>query len=205
MRFLVTRPRAQAATITQRLLGAGLDAAMLPLIAIVGAQNPQPVRQAWADLPGLDLVMFVSANAVQHFFALKPVGAPPWPTRVLAGSPGPGTSAALREAGVPEAALVEPTGTDFDSEALWQRLRDRDWAGRQVRIVRGEGGRDWLAERLSDAGAGVGFAAALARPGGHLWLFSSSQAIGHLGTLACAADSTTSRVLASDPRVGWVA
>src|SRR5574337_603793 len=188
MRFLVTRPRAQAATITQRLLGAGLDAAMLPLIAIVGAQNPQPVRQAWADLPGLDLVMFVSANAVQHFFALKPVGAPPWPTRVLAGSPGPGTSAALREAGVPEAALVEPTGTDFDSEALWQRLHDRDWAGREVRIVRGEGGRDWLAERLSDAGAGVGFvaayarrapvlddrsrtllAAALARPGGHLW------------------------------------
>ena len=31
---------------------------------------------------------------------------------------------------MPPALLVEPAGDVFDSEALWQRLRDRDWAGR---------------------------------------------------------------------------
>ncbi len=141
--------------------------------------------------------MFVSANAVVHFFAAAPPGRG-WPAGVLAGSTGPGTSAALRSAGVPVPLLVEPAADapKFDSEALWERLASRQWAGLSVLVVRGEDGRDWLAETLRERGAAVDFLAAyrrgrphsaiaeqallqqsLADPAGHLWLFSSSEAV----------------------------
>jgi uroporphyrinogen-III synthase len=219
MRVIVTRPRAQAETLVARLHAAGLDAVALPLIDIVPAAQAQPVRDAWSRLAQTALVMFVSANAVQHFFALRPGGAA-WPAGTLAGSTGPGTTAALRAAGVPPAAIVEPAGDEHDSESLWQRLRGRDWVGRAACVVRGEGGRDWLAERLREAGASVDFvaayarreppldaggrallAAALARPAEHLWLFSSSEAVGHLARLAPGADWSRSRALASHPRI----
>ena len=67
MRLLVTRPLAQADALVAELRAGGVDAVALPLIDIAPAADPQPLRQAWHELPSLALVMFVSANAVQHF------------------------------------------------------------------------------------------------------------------------------------------
>ncbi len=219
MRVIVTRPRAQADALVAELRAGGVDAMALPLIDIAVVIDPQALQHAWRDLPTLAMTMFVSANAVQHFMRLRPPGSA-WPEQVLAGSTGPGTSAALREAGVPEAALVEPAGEVFDSEALWKRLRLRDWQGRRVLVVRGEGGRDWLAEQLGQAGATVEFVAvyqrvlpqldrqaralldaALSQPLQHLWLFSSSQAVSNLAQLAAGANWATSAAVAPHPRI----
>jgi len=219
MRIIVTRPRAQADALVAELRAGGVDAVALPLIDIAAACDPRPLQQAWRDLPAMALVMFVSANAVQQFMRLRPPGAA-WPGRLLAGSTGPGTSAALREAGVPEPSLVEPLGEVFDSEALWERLRPRDWRGRRVLVVRGEGGRDWLAEQLEHCGATVEFAAAyrrvlpqlgaearalldaaLAQPQQHLWSFSSSQAVAHLELLRPGTDWTGCAAVAPHPRI----
>ena len=195
MRVIVTRPQAQAEPLVASLRAAGIDAVMLPLIDIVAAHDPQPLHRAWMALPETTLAMFVSANAVQYFMQARPHGVG-WPQPLWLGSPGPGTSAALLAAGVPPAALVEPRpGDAFDSEALWQRLRERDWQGRRVLVVRGENGRDWLGEQLRSRGAQVDFVAAyrrvlprldgglralldaaVARPRDHLWLISSSEA-----------------------------
>ena len=220
MRIIVTRPLAQAETLVAQLLAAGADAVALPLIDIAPVADTQPLQRAWMELPALALLMFVSANAVQHFMRQQPPGGS-WPEQVLAGSTGPGTSAALREAGMPESCIVEPSGEDFDSEALWQRLRGRDWQGRRVMVVRGEGGRDWLAEQLAEAGADLEFvaayqrvlphlsaqarallAAALAQPQAHLWVFSSSQAVDHLQQLWPAADWSASAAVTPHPRIG---
>lgn len=219
MRIIVTRPLAQAETLVAELRASGADAVALPLIDIAPASDPQLLRQAWQQLPSLALLMFVSANAVQYFMQARPPGAE-WPAQLLAGSTGPGTSQALREAGVPEAALVEPLGEVFDSEALWARLRTRDWQGRRVLVVRGEAGRDWLAEQLGQAGAGVDFVAAyqrvlpqldaqltalrdaaLAQPQQHLWSFSSSQAVANLQQLSQGADWSASAAVAPHPRI----
>jgi uroporphyrinogen-III synthase len=221
MKLIVTRPAAQAAGWVQRLSALGLHAQALPLIGVAALDDPQPVRAAWGTLENKALVVFVSPNAVQHFFALAPRLAA-WPAGVVAGSTGPGTSAALREAGVPAALLAEPAAdaVSFDSEALWARLRERDWQGRRALVVRGEEGRDWLAQTLREQGAEVEFVAAyrrvpptldatgarlladaLSKPEQHLWLFSSSEALGHLHTLAPQADWSTSRALASHPRI----
>jgi uroporphyrinogen-III synthase len=225
MRLIVTRPAPQALPWVQRLRALGVQAEALPLIAIGPADDAAPVQAAWAGLGGVALVMFVSANAVQHFFALRPAGVA-WPPGTLAGATGPGTSSALRAEGLAAASIVEPPADapSFDSEALWAGLAHREWAGRRVLVVRGEEGRDWLAETLRGRGAEVAFvaayrrlpptldadgqallAAALAEPARHVWHFSSSEAVAHLRALAPAADWRHSAALASHPRIAQAA
>jgi uroporphyrinogen-III synthase len=168
--------------------------------------------------------MFVSANAVEHFFALRPPDAV-WPDDTQAASPGPGTTRALRDAGVPISQIVEPPpdSPQFDSEALWQTLREQDWQGKSIQVVRGDGGRDWLADTLREHGAQVGYVsayrripprwdaaaqslltAALAQPADHLWFFSSSESIDHLMahlSRSAAALPAGARALATHPRI----
>ena len=162
MRVLVTRPASQASEWVQQLRAAGLQAEALPLIDIEPASDVAAVASAWASLPEQAMVIFVSPNAATCFFAAKPASSA-WPDALLAASPGPGTSKVLRDLGV--AALVEPAADapQFDSEALWQQISKRDWAGRRVLVVRGTSGRDWIAERLRERGAELSFVAAYGR------------------------------------------
>jgi uroporphyrinogen-III synthase len=128
--------------------------------------------------------------------------------------------------GVPAAAIVEPAddAVQFDSESLWARLRVQDWRGANVLIVRGDGGRDWLARTLREAGAQVGHVAAyrrvapafdadqaallraaLAEPESHLWFFSSSEAIDNLAASRPVAGTVVdwgpARAIATHPRI----
>ncbi len=224
MRLIVTRPAAQATAWVTALQALGCEAQALPLIGIAALDDSAPLRAAWQALPRYGLVMFVSANAVEHFFAAA-AGAV-WPAAVRAAATGPGTAGALRQAGVPAGALVEPAAdaARFDSEALWAQVAHEDWAGRRVLVVRGEDGRDWLADTLRARGATVDFVAAyrrlapqpdaagrsllaqaLADPAGHLWLFSSSEAVAHLQALAPGADWSRSAALATHPRIAAAA
>jgi uroporphyrinogen-III synthase len=191
LRVLITRPAEQAGDWVERLAGEGIEAAALPLLGIVPVDDAQPVVEAWGSLSQRDLAMFVSANAVAHFFARRPAGVG-WPAQMLAAAPGPGTSAALRAVGVPAAQVVEPAADapSFDSESLWAELSRRGpWAGRSVLIVRGgreaadegaavlgrsargeaEGeGREWLSQMLRGQGAQVD-AVATYRRGAPRW------------------------------------
>lgn len=136
--------------------------------------------------------------------------APAWPARTLAAAPGPGTARTLQALGTPAGLqpgqLISPDaeGTQFDSEALWPHLAALDWREQRVAIVSGGDaagarGRTWLTEQWQQAGAQVSAVQAyrrgpgrwtpsqqalarqaLAAPGTHVWLFSSSQAIDHL-------------------------
>ena len=204
MRVLVTRPAVQAAEWVARLGDAGIDAAALPLIGIAPAADAAAVRAAWAGLRAMRLAVFVSPNAVAQFMAARPPGTA-WPASVQAGSTGPGTTQALLRLGVPAAQIAEPAAdaAQFDSEALWRRLQGSDWRDAPVLIVRGGGGRDWLADTLRAHGANVSLLAAYRRelpqfdapaeallraaldaPQHHLWLFSSSEAVANLALLA---------------------
>ena len=200
MRVLVTRPAAQAEEWTAQLVSAGIDAVSMPLIAIVAPQDEAALRQAWTELASRQLIFFVSPNAVEWFFSARPPQMD-WPAGLQAASPGPGTSAALRRCGVMPHSIVEPPADapQFDSEALWQELQRQAWSHASVLVVRGDGGRDWLAEQLRSAGASVSFVSAyrrgapqfsgaaeallqsaLAAPTQHIWFFSSSEAVANL-------------------------
>jgi len=224
MRVIVTRPAAQATPWVQSLKQHGITAVALPLMEIAPALDAVALASAWQRLGEACLVMFVSANAVEHFFSGRPPGVA-WPAGTQAASPGPGTTRALRDAGVPTPQIIEPApdSPQFDSEALWQRLREQDWQGASVQVVRGDGGRDWLADTLREHGAEVSFVSAyrrippqwdeaaqallaesLARPADQLWFFSSSESIdhlmAHLHATAVALPSGT-RALATHPRI----
>ena len=223
MRIIVTRPAAQAADWVQQLHARGIDAATLPLIGIAPLADAGALVTAWRTLAQQRLVVFVSPNAATQFFTHRPPSSG-WPSAVLAASTGPGTTRALQDLGVPAAQIVEPAAdaAQFDSEALWARLAGRAWHGAGVLIVRGDGGRDWLADMLRSHGAQVVTVAAYGRvapvfdadamallraaidqPEAHLWLFSSSEAIGNLAvsTLAAGADWSRGWAIATHPRI----
>jgi uroporphyrinogen-III synthase len=222
-RLLITRPAAQAAGWVHDLSARGWPASALPLLAIADAPDPAALHAAWAGLGRRSAVMFVSPNAVERFFAARPCGgaAGPWPEGVVAASTGPGTTRALQVAGVPSSCVVDPPldAAAFDSEHLWPRLATlRPWAGTSVLIVRGDGGRDWLAGRWREAGAVVDLLeayvraepvwhdvehrlaeAARADPAAHVWLFSSSEAIRTLGR--CWSVPAGARAVATHPAI----
>jgi uroporphyrinogen-III synthase len=224
IRVLVTRPVVQAETWVNDMIARGVDAVALPLIEIVPAVDKAALTGAWAQLEVYKLVMFVSPNAAAHFFGSASRGV--WPQKVLAASPGPGTSASLQALGVERRCIMEP-GVDslqFDSEALWQRLEHLDWRGARVLVVSGQGGRDWLAQRLQHAGAEVDFLSvylrappqwtprllelagqALNSPLHHLWFFSSSEAVQQLLQRFPRPSWMHSRALVTHPRIAQAA
>jgi uroporphyrinogen-III synthase len=220
MRLLVTRPQAQAVEWVEMLRAQGVDAQALPLIAIEPQAEPAAAA-AWTQLSEHGLLVFVSPNAVERFFALKPAGAI-WPEDTRAASTGPGTTRALRDAGVPASAIVEPPpdAEQFDSPALWRRLGKMPWHGTRVLVLRGDGGRDWLADQLRAAGATVAFVQvyrravptltdaerallsdAMSAPAQTVWLFSSSQAVDHLRQLVPQAAWGAAHAWATHPRI----
>ena len=223
VRVIVTRPATQAADWVARLLACGIDALPLALIGIAPALDATVVPAAWAGLHGRRLVVFVSPNAAEQYFAGRPSGMT-WPAGVLAGSPGPGTTQTLRALGVPPADIIEPAADalQFDSEALWEQLSGRDWSGASVLIVRGDGGREWLTDTLRRRGAVVDavsayrrcapvfgsterelLSAAIRQPEAYLWFFSSSEAVDNLAAWAGSADAPwrQAHALATHPRI----
>ncbi|MFG6466312.1 uroporphyrinogen-III synthase [Pelomonas baiyunensis] len=219
--LVVTRPRAQCAAWLARLAALGVEAVALPLIEILPARDPAPVEAAWAALPQVDLAVFVSPNAVAQFFAAS--GGRPWPAHTLAACVGPGSAQALLAHGVPAAQVVQPAddAASLDSEHLWAQLQPRrPWAGARVLLLRGDGGREWLAERLLEAGAQVQAVTTYHRTGPRLdaaeaallervrrnpqhfaWLFSSAEAVGHLAPFGL----TGQRAIATHPRIAEAA
>lgn len=225
-RVLVTRPEGQAQPWAQALCAHGIAAEAFPLIEIAPLAEPSPLQAAWRSVPDGAALMFVSANAVTHFMAQRP---PETALACQAWGTGPGTAQALQEAGWPEALIRCPAADAprFDSEALWALVADevRHWPpAQQVLIVRGAdatgqlAGRDWLAQRLEDAGVQVAQcvayvrrapvlgAAALARARqalaqGDWWLFSSSEAAHNLLQALPEAPGATGRALATHPRI----
>ncbi len=221
---LVVRPRAQAAAWVAQLEAAGVGAQALPLIDILPAPDPAAVAAAFAQVVQADadepVLVFVSPNAVDGFFAAA--GDPAWPPHATAAATGPGSVAALLAAGVPQDRIVAPPSSSeqFDSEALWAQIRGWRWPGRPVWLVRGNGGREWLGKKLRVAGANVEVVQsygraeptlgdgeralledAVANPACWTWMFSSSEALGHLETLAPGTDWRASHALATHPRI----
>lgn len=239
MRLIVTRPLREARRWVSELTAHGYQAVALPLIELGAVVDQAELRRTGQHLGDYASVMFVSAAAVEHFFACNPSGAArfsaPEGTPIRAWATGPGTAAALRRVGVvpDQIDAPPPHSVQFDSEALWQRVRTQVRAGERVLIVRGAdgagasesgggSGRDWLAQQLASVGAQVDFVvayqrqapvfsasqSALARSAAHdgsLWLFSSSQALRHLGHRLPAQSWQQARALATHPRIVAVA
>jgi uroporphyrinogen III methyltransferase / synthase len=213
---VVTRPAGQSSALLALLANAGFETLEFPLIDIAPVADDAPLRAALDELylppdaPGrYALAVFVSPNAIDHAFSR--LGAP-WPADLPVAVVGPGSVAALARQGVQASShrVISPSTEDadprFDSEALYAAIEahfgTNGLEGRRVLIVRGDGGREWLAERLTEAGAKVEKTAAYRRvlpepsmqkwerihelltgkP--HAWLLTSSEGVRNLAELA---------------------
>ncbi len=230
MRVVVTRPQREAQDWVQALQQAGHEAWPLPLIAIAPGPDAAAVRQAWQQLDRYVGVMFVSANAVEGFYAARPAGdARPFE----AWATGPGTVRGLRQAGVPPGRIVAPPddAPQFDSEALWTLVAPRIRPGVRVLVVRGadaagrssEGaGRDWFGRQVREAGGTVDFLASYQRQSpvldagqrqraqeaagdGSVWLFSSSEAVHNLQASLPGVDWSRARAVVTHERIAQAA
>ena len=203
---VVTRPRAQAPMLVAALERHGLRAHQFPLLDIAPTPNLDDLRTVLSDPSRYALVVFVSPNAVQQAFAAMPEGFR-WPQEVPVAVVGPASAQALATHGVapPAHRVIRPdTHADDarqDSEALYAQLDVASLRGREALIVRGNGGREWLADQLREAGVSVRAVEAYRRSvpapdaaawnalravlaGRHAWTLTSSEAVRNLDDLA---------------------
>jgi len=150
-RLLLTRPAEDCAALAQTLAGQGVFSSCLPLLDIVPLPVSEKIRQAITQLPSCSAVIVVSKPAARIALDLLEGASAltmPW------FSVGAATAQILLDHGLD--ASFPATGDD--SEALLQlpRLREAvSQPGAQVLILRGEAGRELLAERLRELGASV--------------------------------------------------
>ncbi|PHV25067.1 uroporphyrinogen III synthase [Janthinobacterium sp. BJB426] len=162
---VITRPAQQAGPLAANIAALGLPVQLLPLLeihALDGADECAQLQAVLARLRDYDLVAFVSPNAIDCVFAHLPA----WPSGLPLAVVGEGSKTALAAHGVTDAnaSITSPLDTArSDSEHLLLALDLPALHGKRVLIVRGDGGRDYLADGLRAAGAEVEFVTAYRR------------------------------------------
>ena len=150
---VLTRPAGRNVDVMHALVRRGWAVHECPALEIHSC--PVLSAQALPDPASYDLVVFVSRAAVNGYFAqLGPSFI--WPASVRVGCMGPATAQAIRRVCASVSNILYPDAESArDSEALWPLLQASKTPVRKVLIVRGQDGRDWLAEKLNQAGVEV--------------------------------------------------
>ena len=156
--ILVTRPHHQAAGQAELLSSAGLEPILLPLLEITpveeGDSSYPLLKSRILDLDLYHKVIFVSANAVHTGMDLIDQYWPQLPVGIDWLTIGKQTGAQLSHYGI-SAATPEQ---GYDSEALLQLPALQTLTDQRILIMRGSGGRELLADQLSQRGARVEYA-----------------------------------------------
>jgi uroporphyrinogen-III synthase len=151
LRVLVTRPAHQAENLCRLISTQGGVAVRFPTLAIVEPDNLAAVQSTLQHLNDFTWMIFTSSNAVN--FALKANSGKiaEFKARQIAAI-GKATADALKLAGLSIQALPEQ---NYNSEALLALPAMQNVQGQKMLIVRGEGGREELANTLRARGADV--------------------------------------------------
>lgn len=144
---LVTRPQHQADELVAAIEAQGGTAIRFPTL-IIEARPASAISDDIAQLVEPDIAIFVSPNAVRH--GLDFAG-----TATIAAI-GPSTAAAIDAAGR-NVDIVSASG--YNSEHLLAEPAFKEVSGKVVRIIRGQQGRELLADTLRSRGATVDFVA----------------------------------------------
>ena len=214
--IIITRPSGQARqlieVLSQAIEASGVgkrslpEILSLPLLTIVPKSDDHLADHIATALSNADLAIFVSPNAIESVMRLLERDWQDFSKKVIPiGVMGGSSHLALKNHGIgleekPTPIIIPKNSENWDSEGLWQVLQSLqpDWQGKKVVIFKGEGGRDWLADTLKNAGATVEAISTYARmpldidnPAWHairgmdfsksLWLLTSSEAVRYLG------------------------
>lgn len=147
-KILVTRPIRQAVVLVELIEQQGGEAIVFPVIEIMaidvkqwGEWNPQQTN--W--------LVFVSRNAVEHFLQGS---SQTLPAHIKLAAAGDGTAQTMRENGL--TVDLQPELSN-GSEGLLQLPEWQQMDQQHVVIVRGEGGRELMADTLRARGAKISY------------------------------------------------
>lgn len=140
---LVTRPKRQATALVDAIEEKGGSALCFPAIEVV-ARDKATISADADALQSPDIAIFVSPNAVQYGLS--------WAGSAAIAVIGPATAAAIEAAG--RKIDVRPA-SGYDSEHLLAQFDAQQMHGKVVRIIRGNSGREHLADSLRERGATV--------------------------------------------------
>lgn len=157
-RILVTRPAHQAQGQVDLLASLGATAVELPLqqITPVGESDPgyHPLKSRILDLDLYHSIIFVSANAARIGLDWVDAYWPQIPLGIRWYAIGRRTAEVLADYGI--TAFHSKHG--YDSEALLAAAPLQEVDGQKILIMRGQGGRELLADTLHQRGAQVEYA-----------------------------------------------
>jgi len=216
--IIVTRPSGQARQLIELLTHAidqsGVakrslpEIVSLPLLTIVPKADAMLADHIASVLKDADLTIFVSPNAIESVMRMLERDWQAFSKKVIPiGVMGGSSRLALQNHGIgneekPTPIIIPQHNTQWDSEGLWHELQAQgwDWKNKKVVIFKGEGGREWLADTLKDAGANVVAISCYTRipldidnPAWQaihdmdfsksLWILTSSEAVRYLGSV----------------------
>ncbi len=149
----ITRPINQAKKLTQLIQAAGGNVISFPLIEITALDDYTAFEQIVADINSFDWILFISSNAVEN--SMPRLIKQGIPKHLKFAAIGPTTAKILQLFGINEVLIPQDR---FDSESLLSLPAMKIMQGKKVMIVRGIGGRDVLANTLTERGAIITFA-----------------------------------------------
>lgn len=157
-RVVLTQAAPRVEGLAARLRGHGHEALALGLTRIVEREHDPALREAVGRLGSYDVVVLVSPAAVQVAAHLVR----DWPPGTVAAVVGPGSLAALRDAGFRRAPrrVISPDAPPFDGAALAALAPLDDPAGLRVLVLRGETGSEGWLDALRARGAKIDVLAA---------------------------------------------
>jgi len=149
---LVTRAEGQGHETSRQLRKLGANVLDIPVIEIQPPEDPEPLRNALANLADYDWILFTSANAVSRFFeALFATCVDCRAIRARIGAIGEKTAAALRSAGIRADRVAE----DAVAEGVVKEFETENLAGARVLLPRAAAGRDVIPNEFRKRGARV--------------------------------------------------
>ncbi|MGL5968384.1 MAG: uroporphyrinogen-III synthase [Kluyvera sp.] len=152
MTILVTRPSPQGEALVSRLRALGRVAWSFPLINFTPGRELNTLGQALGALGDGDLVFALSQHAVSFAHAQLQQQRLHWPTSAHYFAIGRTTALALHQVNGMD--VRYPLDREI-SEVLLQLPELQNIAGKKALVLRGNGGRELLAETLAARGADV--------------------------------------------------
>jgi uroporphyrinogen III methyltransferase / synthase len=153
-RIVVTRARAQAGELSERLEKLGAEAIEFPTIEIRPPEDFGPLDAAIDDLDSFDWLIFTSANGVEALVERLghhglDVRALPRGAKIAA--IGPATAQKIQDLGL----RVDVVPQEFRAEALIESVTGASLAGMRILVPRARVAREILPEKLRETGAEV--------------------------------------------------
>ncbi len=151
LNILVTRPAHQAEPLMRALQQAGYHAHLLPALEIIPLVDQTALQQLIARLEQYDYIIFTSANAVNHSASVLYQSGSVFPEHIKIIAIGNGTQRSLQQQRI----RVDIMPAQANSEGLLDLAEMQQVKNKKIAIIKGEGGRELLANGLTARGATI--------------------------------------------------